>query len=312
LREITGFKAKWHIFIVLLIIVILTAALSAIATDKENDSISDTGFNQTEKILAMSPNFQDNCLHIFFIDVGQGDSALIESSGHYLLIDAGDNDHGEKVVSLLKDFGVSRLDYVIATHPHIDHIGGLDTVIDTFDIETIIMPPVGHNTGSFRELLDAINRKELEITSPLVGTDYKLGAAAFTIITPVSSYGENLNNWSVGIKLIFGETAFILCGDIEKEAEADIIADSGDLAADVLKISHHGCNNSTSDEFLRAVDPTYAIISCGADNPYAYPDEETLTKLADAGITLYRTDIDGTIICTSNGSFLTWTTLKKK
>lgn len=250
------------------------------------------------------PEHTDMVLH--FIDVGQGDSILAESNGHYMLIDAGNNDKADYVVNYLKSQDVDTLDYLIGTHPDADHIGGLDAVIHNFDIGKIIMPPVEHTTQTFEDVLDAISSKGMKITKPVTGTEYQLGDGFFTILAPNASYGDDLNDWSVGIKLSNGSNHFLLCGDAEAAAEHDIGESGMDIKADVLKLSHHGSSTSSSEEFLDKVDPSFAIISCGKDNSYGHPHKETLSKLSDRGIKTYRTDELGTIIAVSNGSEIFW------
>lgn len=250
----------------------------------------------------------DSGLRVHFIDVGQGDSILAESEGHFLLIDAGENDQGSTVVSYLKQAGVKKLDYVIGTHPHSDHIGGLDDVIRAFDVEKVILPPIEHTTKTFEDVLDAISDKGLKITKPVPGTSYNLGNASFTVIAPVKGkdYGTDLNNWSVGIRLTYGDNAFVLCGDAESTAEQDIVDSGAVLSADVLKAGHHGSSTSTSAAFLKKVSPTWAVIQCGKDNSYGHPHRETLAAFKKAGVTVFRTDELGTIMAVSDGSSISW------
>ena len=243
---------------------------------------------------------------VHFIDVGQADSILIQSANENMLIDAGNNGDGSLVVNYLKQTGVSSLKYVIATHPHEDHIGGMDNVIKAFNIGTFIMPEKETTTKTFEDMLDALVSKNLSATAPEVGKTYQLGDASFTILSPNKDYGSDLNNWSVGIKLINGNTSFVMCGDAEAEAEADILKTGIALSADVLKLGHHGSSTSTSNAFLKAVSPKYTVISCGVGNTYGHPHAETLSKLAAANVKLFRTDECGTIVATSDGINITW------
>ena len=244
----------------------------------------------------------DGAMAVHFIDVGQGDSILAESDGHFLLIDAGENDQGDTVISYLEEAGVEALDYVIGTHPHSDHIGGLDDVIRAFDVETVILPPVEHTTKTFEDVLDAIEEKDLSITLPVPGDSYGLGGAAFTILAPQKDYGDDLNNWSVGLRLACGDGAFVACGDAEAQAEEDMAASGLALSADVLKIGHHGSNTSSSEEFLRAVGPEIAVIECGEGNDYGHPHLEVLERLEAVSAAVYRTDLDGSVVVTADGS----------
>lgn len=248
-------------------------------------------------------------LNVHFIDVGQGDSILVESAGHFMLIDAGENNQGETVVSYLKQAGVSSLDYVIGTHPHSDHIGGLDNVIRSFDTKTLFLPPVEHTTATFEDVLDAAEEKGLSITAPVPGDSFSLGEASFTLLSPVKEYDDDLNDWSVGVRLSYGDNAFVMCGDAEEKAEQDIIKSGATLSADVLKAGHHGSNTATSDSFLKAVSPSVAVISCGKGNSYGHPHKETMEKLEKAGVNVLRTDELGTIIAHSDGTAITWSNI---
>lgn len=251
-------------------------------------------------------------LKVHFIDVGQGDSILAESDGHYLLIDGGENDQAERVISYLEEQGATSLDYVIGTHPHSDHIGGLDGVIQAMDVQTVMLAPVEHTTQTFEDVLDAVSDKGLSLTLPQLGDTYSLGDASFTIIAPAGDYGDDLNNWSVGIRLVYQDTAFVLCGDAEAQAEADMCASGLELSADVLKAGHHGSSTSSSDVFLDKVHPSYMVISCGQGNSYGHPHQETLDKAASRGIQVYRTDLEGTIVASSDGQSLSWSFEKEE
>lgn len=250
----------------------------------------------------------DSSMIVYFLDVGQGDAIIIESNKHYMLIDAGDNDDGNFLVNYLKDLNVEKLDFVIGTHPHSDHIGGLDDVINDFSIGKIILPNISHNTKTFEDVLDAISNKGLKITKPKVGTEYSLGDASFTIIAPNKDTYRNLNNYSVGIKLTNGKNSFVLYGDAEIEAEYDICDNGINIQADVLKLGHHGSSTSTSEAVLKAVKPSYAIVSAGINNQYGHPHDETLQKLIDNDIKLFRTDLQGNIIAFSDGENISFNT----
>lgn len=253
-------------------------------------------------------------LKVHFIDVGQGDSIFIQSGTETMLIDAGTNEGGPVVTAYLQALGITKLSYLIGTHPHEDHIGGLDDVIRAFDIGTVIMPDVSHTTRTYEDVLDALLEKELRVVKPNPGDTYSLGEADFTILSPDADIAGqaakdgDLNNLSVGIRLAFGSNAFVMCGDAEAPSEKAIVESGLSLKADVLKLGHHGSSTSTCDEFLQAVSPSYAVISCGTDNSYGHPHKETMEKLAVSGISVYRTDEQGTLIATSDGSQITWET----
>ncbi|KOM98642.1 hypothetical protein ACP49_05810 [Clostridium botulinum] len=241
---------------------------------------------------------------VHYINVGQGDSILIQQDGHNMLIDAGTNAAESTVVNYLKSKGITKLDYIIGTHPHEDHIGGLDKVIDNFTVDKVIMPRVTHTTQTFKDVITSIQNKGLKITIPKAGDKYSLGGADFTILAPNNSSYSNLNNYSVVIKLKFGNRSFIFTGDAESLSEGEILAKQLDISGDVLKLGHHGSRTATSQKFLDKVNPSYAIISCGKNNKYNHPHQEILNKLKAKNIKVYRTDEVGTIIATSNGSDL--------
>jgi beta-lactamase superfamily II metal-dependent hydrolase len=247
-------------------------------------------------------------LKVHYIDVGQADSILIQQNGYNMLIDGGNNEDSDLVINYLKQQGVTKLDYVIGTHPHEDHIGGLDVAIKSFDIGKVILPKVTSTTQTFEDVVNAIADKGLKIITPVVGDTYELGSAQWTIVAPNSSSYDDLNNYSIVIKLKFGNNSFIFTGDAEDVSEGEILAKQLDIQGDVLKIGHHGSNSSTTTEFLEKVNPSYAVISVGADNKYGHPYQETMDKLKNKGIEVYRTDECGTIVCTSDGNNITFNT----
>lgn len=249
----------------------------------------------------------DVACRVHFINVDQGDSILIESEGEYMLIDAGENNQGEIVVNYLNSLGITTLDYIIGTHPHSDHIGGMDDVLDAFTIEKAILPNTTYNTKTYQSVLDGIAEQNTETIWAEVGATYTLGDASFMIIAPAKDDYTDPNDWSVGIKLVCGESSFVMCGDAEAGAEKDILATGIDLEADVLKCGHHGSSTSTSEAFLKAVNPTYAVISCGVNNKYGHPHAEVIARLEDDDVLYYRTDLLGTIIASTDGKNITWT-----
>lgn len=237
--------------------------------------------------------------------MGQGDSILIEADNRYMLIDAGERDKGTVVIDYLENIGVKKLDYVIATHPHSDHIGGLADVIKHFSIGKIIMPNAVHTSKTYENLLDIIADKGLKITKAVVGNKYDLADASFTILAPSGSEYGSLNNYSVAIKLQNGNNSFVFTGDAEVQSENEMLKTGIDLDADVLKLGHHGSSTSNSDKFLDAVTPDMAVISVGEGNQYGHPDDEVLQAMKDRNIKLYRTDEQGTIIIESDGNKIT-------
>ena len=244
----------------------------------------------------------DGELEVHFIDVGQGDSILIKQNGHNMLIDAGDNKYGQTVVNYLKENGVKKLDYVIGTHPHADHIGGLDDVIYAFDVEKVFLPNITHTTKTFEDLLIAIQSKNLNITVPEVGGVYELGDASFKILAPANSYYDNLNNFSIVIRLEYGNNSFLFTADAEDVLEVEMLNSGYNLKSDVLKVGHHGSNTSTTASFLNAINPKYAVIQLASNNEYGHPSAEVISRLREKNIEIYRNDLDGTIVAKSDGN----------
>ncbi len=245
-------------------------------------------------------------LKVHFLDVGQGDSAFIAAGDNAMLIDAGDRGYGSGIVSYLKNQGVKKLDYLILTHPHADHIGGAADVVKAFEIGKIIMPKVSHTTKTFENLLLTIQNKGLKITSPNPGDEYELGGARFKILAPNSSSYKSMNDHSVVTRIAFGNTAFLFTGDAESTSESQILSKGFDVKSDVLKVGHHGSKTSTTASFLKNVSPKYAVISVGKGNNYGHPTQEVLGRLDSQRVKVYRTDEAGTIIATSDGTNITF------
>lgn len=246
-------------------------------------------------------------LEIHFLDVGQGDATLIRQGEHAMLIDGGNNDKGTTLQSYLQYQGVENLDYVIGTHPDADHVGGLDVVLYKFSWDTVILPDLQKDTKTYQEVLQVIKDKGKKITYPVAGDVYTLGNAEFTVIAPVKEdYGDNWNDYSVGILLQFGENRFVFTGDAEEEAEQDMIEEGVDLSADVLKAAHHGSDTANTMAFLKEVNPTSVVISCGEGNSYGHPRAGAMNNFRSIGAKVYRTDEQGTIVAVSDGTEITW------
>lgn len=285
-------RRKTKQFLVRMIGIMLLAVLSIYI----NQFIS-----ESEKEASKDTVKPTDIMEVHFIDVGQGDAIFVEAGNSTMLIDAGENNKGTIVKEYLKNQQITKLDYVIGTHPHSDHIGGLDTILDSFEVGKVLLPKVVHTTKTYEDVLDALDRHKLSITAPEVGDRYYLGSANFTILAPTRSDYDEINNYSIAIKLSFGDTAFLLAGDAEKLSEDEMIESGIDLSADVLKLSHHGSAYSSSNDFLDAVTPSYSIVCVGKDNEYGHPHSETLQTILDHDIKLYRTDEQGTVVFTTNG-----------
>lgn len=238
------------------------------------------------------------------IDVGQGDSELVRCNGRNMLIDGGVPDETGTVEDYLHAQGVQKLDYVVGTHPHDDHIGGLCQVISDFGVGHVILPDATNNSQTFHNLLYAISNKKLKITIAVPGMSYTLGGGVFKIIAPNAKY-DDLNDMSVVIKFTYGHTSFLFTGDASKNSEEDILKKKYDIKCDVLKVGHHGSDTASTPEFLKAASPKYAVISAGAGNSYGLPDEDILERLQSFGIKTFCTYTNGTVIFKSNGNTIT-------
>lgn len=253
-------------------------------------------------------------LSVCYIDVGQGDSAFLSSGGKTMLIDCGESDETENVIDFLNEKGVKSLDYVIASHPHSDHMGGMYKIIDEFDIGEVIIPHLHDSdiptTRYFEKFLDSCDAKNLSLTEAEPGNIFALGEAEVEIIAPCSDKYDNINNYSVGLFITHGENTFIFTGDAESKAEKEML-ESGKLRhADVYKAGHHGSSSSSSAKFMKEISPDHVVISCGAGNSYGHPNQKALDEMGKYTKNIYRTDLEGTIIFTSDGEKLTVSTEK--
>lgn len=261
---------------------------------------------------------QELPLQVYYLDVGQGDSELIRIPGEggyfNMLIDTGEYQYADGLTGYLKDLGVERLDALVCTHPHTDHMGCMARMIQRFDIGAVYMPLLPEDktptTAAYEKLLDAAEEKGLVINRLQEDAAIESPAGSqFQVMSPrVDADWEGANNYSAVMRLVYGEASFLFTGDAEEESEEVILEDGYLLRSDVLKCGHHGSSSSTSDEFLAAVDPLYAVISCETGNRYGHPHRETLEKLKKADIAVYRTDKDGTILAETKGASITFTT----
>jgi len=248
-------------------------------------------------------NIDKNKLLIHYIDVGQGDSILIQIHGKNMLIDAGTTESTKDLINYLKKQKISKFDYIIETHPHEDHIGAMSKIIDKFKTDKFYAPKIIANTKAFDNMVASLQKKSLKIRIAKAGLNLDLGNdIKCEILAPNSDAYTDINNYSAVIKLVFGNTTFIFEGDAEKLSEDEMINKGYDLACDVLKVGHHGSRTATSEEFLSQTHPKIAIISCGLNNDYGHPHKPTLSKLNAINSKIYRTDKDGTILLESDGT----------
>lgn len=280
---------------VTVVIIALIAAIVTHFTDFGDEIKKNTGLSQKP---ASSVD-----LSVHFIDVGQGDCTLIMCDGHSMLIDAGESDQGDKVVEYLKAQEITNLDCVIGTHPHSDHIGGLRAVVESdIKIDKLIMPKIPDEqvptSYTYTKLLKAIINKGLTVTRADDST-FNLGSAVINTYTPKKTY-KNLNDYSVTTKIIHGNNSFLVTGDLGKQSEKELIDRGCDLSAKVLQVGHHGSKESSTKQFLKKVNLSYAVIQCGAGNSYGHPHSEALERISKYTTEIYRSDKDGTIVFESD------------
>ena len=259
------------------------------------------------------PADKDGCI-VHFIDVGQGDSAIISAGGVNILIDAGESDRGDDVLLCIKELKINKLDYVIGTHAHSDHIGGLETVLSEIEVENIILskPPKGFTAElkAYTELMEAAKKANTKHIPAKVGDSFDIGKGRLSIIAPISNEYKNLNDLSIVTRFDFGETSFLFTGDAEAAAERDILESGANIDTDVIKIAHHGAGTSSCKEFLEAVSPEYAVIEVGIENTHGHPTPETITRLQSLDAEIYRTDLNGCITAFSDGKDISFTAKK--
>lgn len=285
------------------IIVLLLVLISIAYTKKE---LVDNKENTNEKAVSILKT--NSNLEVYYFDVGQADSILIRENDNNILIDAGNNEDGEKLVNYLKnDLNIEKFNMVVGTHPHEDHIGGLDNVIDSFDIDTILMPNATSTSKTFENVLDSIEKKDYKITVPKINEKFNYNNINIKVLY-TGTDEKNLNNTSIVLKLTYQNNKFLFMGDATSKVEKKLLNE--DIKSDVLKIGHHGSEYSTTKNFLDKVNPQYAIIEVGKNNTYKHPKEITLDKLNKKNIKVYRTDIDGTIKVVSDGNNLKFETLR--
>lgn len=300
---------------------VTTQESTTMVTTEENNEAQDDSDAQENAVAGLNTDSQienygradttsledGDTLEVHYIDVGQGDSILIRQGDQSMLLDAGNNNKGTTVWSYLLHQNVDHLTYAIGTHPDADHIGGMDVVLYKIDCDTVMLPACASDTKTYEELIQTIGQREQTVVTPKRGQVYTLGKASFQILTDTDkNYGDNTNDYSLAFRLTFGNNSFLFTGDAEKAAEQDMLASGLTVQSDVFKAAHHGADTANTEDFLTAVHPTYCVISCGEGNSYGHPRAGVLNQLRAMGVKVFRTDEQGTIVATSDGSTITW------
>lgn len=305
-------KRKEKVIIAIALLCIFFSFIMGIL-DK-NDVFTWSDLNNSIGVLD-GPVNPDSNFSIYYLDVGQGDCTIIKSNDSIMMIDTSTNHREENIREVLMSLSIDKIDYLVITHQHDDHMGSAKAIIDKYEVSNIIMPKLSEinmvTTTSYELLLQAIEDNKVNAIPATVGDSFKLGDASVQILSP-SQQDEDLNNMSVVMRVVYGETAFLFQGDAEKTIEKQLLNSDFDLTANVIKIGHHGSNTSSTEKYLKAVNPQYAIISCAADNSYGHPHREVLDRLYNNNIDYLVTAQTGDITVTSDGKNINVQTQKKE
>lgn len=273
---------------------------SELPSEAETTSASSELPVETEPVITEESTFE-----IYYLDVGQGDAACVICDGHAMLIDGGNNFESSLIYSFLRSHDITYLDYIIASHPDADHIGGLSGALNYADVGVAYCTVTSSDTETFNDFVRYLDSRGREITVPEPGETFYLGSSKVTIVYPEAGITRS-DNTSIALRIEYGDTSFFFTGDCEREDESALISSGYVLKSDVLKVGHHGSRHSTGTDFLNAVQPTHAVISVGGSNTYGHPTQEVLSLLQSSNVTLYRTDIQGDIHCISDGTTVTF------
>ena len=266
-------------------------------------------FSAPKTIHAETP--AETGFSIEFIDVGQGDAALVMCDGHYMLVDGGDAKQSRRIYTILRKNAIDHLDVMVATHPDSDHIGGLSGALNYATVDVAYSPVIDHDTKTFNNLLKYLSRQGVSLSVPEAGDTFSLGSATVAVLGPIY-LSSDANNNSIVLRIVYGDTSFLLMGDAETDEEYSILRSGQSIESTVIKIAHHGSKHSSGYGLIRRVDPEYAIISVGSDNTYGHPSEVVLSRLRDADVKTYRTDLQGDITCISDGKTVSVLTEKNE
>lgn len=303
-RGSVSVSGPWRVFAAVLVAVLSAALILCLGACAAGSGES----GSTPAVVSAGVPAEDR-LVVRFIDVGQGDCTLITCGGQSLLVDGGPSDSSSKIYSILKRLEISNIDYVVATHPDADHIGGLSGALTASTCGAFYCSTQASDTKTFESLLARVERQGFSVQVPAAGDSFALGGATVTFVGPVAHDPESENNNSLVLRVVFGSTSFLLTGDAEEEEERSLVAARVDLRADVLKVAHHGSSSSSTTAFLRKVNPSYAVISVGENN-YGHPTSATIGRLESVGAQILRTDESGSVIMTSDGASISIATTK--
>ena len=248
------------------------------------------------------PTTAEGEIWVHFIDVGQGDSILVRTADNAVLIDSGPRYAESKIIEYLQSLGITTLDVVVGTHPHADHIGSKQGILNTFEVLEVWMPDVTHTTRTFERFIDAIDQNNIEVSLTTAGDRLQAGQIQMTAVAPGSSGHNNLNDYSIVLHMQFGQTAFLFTADAELFTENEILDSGVNIRSDVMLVGHHGSRSSSSDAFLDAIRPSIGVISVGADNRYGHPHQVVVDRLNDRNMEILRTDEMGTVVLVTDGT----------
>lgn len=270
-------------------------------TEIQKDNSESNNDNINSKTEALTDE-----LKVTFLDVGQGDCSVIElPNGEIMMIDAGENGKEKLIFNFLDSITANKIDYLIATHPHSDHIGGMEEVISAYDIGEVYMPDAVHTSQTFKNMVNAIDQKGLSINKAVAEKVlFEDGSLKAMFLSPMDKKYSDLNNYSAVLRLDYKDKSFLFCGDAEEEAEGEMINRGMSFECDVLKVGHHGSSTSSGDFFMKIASPEISVISCGVNNKYGHPHEEALGRITKYSDKVLRTDVNGTVTVTTDGKTL--------
>lgn len=295
-------KKNFKYYIAALVIVVLLN-IAAVWMEQEQQEPDDSKSNNQQNSEIEGLNSKE--MEVHFLDVDQGLCILVKLGDEVLIYDGGERDTSSQVVAYVKDLGITEIDYMISSHYDSDHVSGLIGCLNAFDVKNVFGSNYEHNSKLYGSFIDAVKAEGLEMQYPEVGTEYSFGEAVITILSP-EEISKDSNANSVAIKLTYGESDFIFTGDADYGSERDMVASGIDIDCEVLSVGHHGSASSSSSIFLENTTPEYVVISCGKENSYGHPHEEVMELLENMEIDVFRNDVQGTVVATTDGKSITW------